>query len=127
MGKYSTWLQKAKDDLKWTRHNIEGGFYLEAGFTAQQSIEKALKYYLLSQGKRLRKIHDLTILLQDCMIIDKEFEQFIEQSAKITFYYIESRYPEILPTGTVSKSEVESTYAYAKRIISFVSERALHD
>ncbi|MDP4011464.1 MAG: HEPN domain-containing protein [Candidatus Roizmanbacteria bacterium] len=86
-------------------------------------MEKALKYYLLSQGKRLRKIHDLTILLQDCMIIDKEFEQFIEQSAKITFYYIESRYPEILPTGTVSKSEAESTYTYAKEILAFVSKK----
>jgi len=75
------------------------------------------------QGKRMRKIHDLTILLQDCIIIDKEFEQFIEQSAKITFYYIESRYPEILPTGAVSKSEAESTYIYAKEILAFVSKK----
>ena len=85
MDKYKPWLKKAQDDLKWTQHNIDGGFYLEAGFTAQQSIEKTLKYYLLSHGKRLRKIHDLTILLQDCRSIDHEFEQFLKQSAKITF------------------------------------------
>lgn len=124
MEKYNQWLEKAQDDLKWTQHNIDGGFYLEAGFTAQQSIEKALKYYLLSHGKQLRKIHDLTILLEDCASIDTEFQQFHTQSAKITFYYIESRYPEIVPSGNLSKAAAELAYEYAKNIIEFVINKA---
>lgn len=123
MEKYKSWIQKAQDDLRWTKHNIDGGFYLEACFTAQQSIEKALKYYLLSKGMRLRKIHDLTILLQECITFDKGFEQFLEKSAQVTFYYIESRYPEIIPTGVMLKSEAETTYSYAKEILAFVSKK----
>ena len=43
MGKYymeesKLWIEKAKDDLAWTGHNIGSGVYYGACFTAHQSI-----------------------------------------------------------------------------------------
>jgi HEPN domain-containing protein len=44
------WFQQAYYDLKATRWNIEGGFYVTACFLAQPSAEKALKSILYFTG-----------------------------------------------------------------------------
>lgn len=123
MEKFSDWLNQAENDLRWTMHNINGSFYPEAGFTAQQASEKALKYYLLSNGKELKKIHDLTVLIQDCMDIDQEFKRFLSESPKISYYYIESRYPPIVPTEAINKVEALEAYNFAQTLIEFIKEK----
>jgi len=53
------WLVNAEDDIRWCEASLTGGVWHGACFSAQQSVEKALKAFLLSQGKTIHKIHDL--------------------------------------------------------------------
>jgi len=59
------WLKIAEKDYS----RVEKLFSLDdpeaAGFYLQQALEKFLKAYLLSNGWRLKRIHDLEILLND--------------------------------------------------------------
>lgn len=50
MEEYKRWIGKAQDDLRWTKHNLNGAVYYGACFTAQQSAEKAFKGYLNFKG-----------------------------------------------------------------------------
>lgn len=69
---YQLWLNQALDDLAWTESNLKEKVWYGACFTAQQAAEKALKAYLIYQGKAMKKIHDLGALLQKCINIDSE-------------------------------------------------------
>jgi len=40
MEEYKDWIKKAKDDLNWTKHNIESKIYYGACFTSQQAAER---------------------------------------------------------------------------------------
>ena len=57
MEEYKQWLNKAEDDLLWTKNSLNGKIWYGACFSAQQAAEKALKGYLISYEKPLRKIH----------------------------------------------------------------------
>lgn len=52
-----------------------------AGVNIQQAIEKYLKGYLLSKGWKLRRVHDLEVLLNEAISYDPSFEDhFLFQS-----------------------------------------------
>lgn len=55
MEEYRLWLKKARNDLRWTKHNLETKEYSGACFSAQQAAEKSLKAYLLFKGKPFAK------------------------------------------------------------------------
>ena len=40
MDEYKLWLEKANDDLRWTRHNFESKEFAGVCFSAQQAVEK---------------------------------------------------------------------------------------
>lgn len=86
-----SWLKKALDDLEWTKANIREKVYYGACFTAQQSVEKALKGYLLSKGKIARKIHDVGALLEECSKFDKTFGSMREIILPLADYYIQTK------------------------------------
>lgn len=90
-----TWLKRAKDDLRWTEANLKEKVYYGACFTAQQAVEKALKAFLLSQGKEARKIHDIAALLEECGQIDAEFSEMREIILPLVDYYVPTRYPDM--------------------------------
>ena len=76
-------------------------------FLLQQSAEKQLKAYLLSQGWRLRRIHDLEVLVREAGTHDATFTQYLSDMQRITEYYIESRYPIGVSTP-LSQTSLES-------------------
>lgn len=120
---YEIWLSKARDDLEWTEANIREQIYYGACFTAQQAAEKALKAYLLSKGKKIRKIHDLGALLEECRQIDAEFDELQEAAATLTDYYIEVRYPDISGFMDYTEKQAEEAIKFSKQIVEFVEER----
>ena len=75
MEEYKLWLKKTREDLRWTKHNLEVKEYSGTCFSAQQAVEKSLKAYLLFKGKSLRKTHDVIALLKDCIEVDDSFEE----------------------------------------------------
>lgn len=116
------WLSKAKDDLKWAQANIKSGIYYGACFAAQQAVEKALKAYLLFQGERLRKVHDLVMLVDEAKRFDANFDQFRDAAARISQYYVETRYPDINPEK-YTRDEAEKALSLAKEIVELVKKR----
>lgn len=123
MEEYKLWYKQAEDDLAWTKHNIDGKIYYGACFTAHQSIEKALKAFILFKKGSLRKIHDLRALLEDCISIDSTFEILREKVLTVVPYYIETRYPLYEDVVIFREAMAEEAYEFAKDIVGFVEEK----
>ena len=91
-------------------------YYEEVIFLLHQAVEKYLKGYLIFHGWKLKKIHDIYILLSEATEFNKSFEEFRDFGKKLTAFYYEDRYPPG-PTPNVSKEEAEETLDKAERII----------
>jgi HEPN domain-containing protein len=91
----------AKYDLKTAEAMFESRRYVYVLFTCQQAIEKILKALVVKVKQQFPpRIHDLLKLAQVAQIdLDNEQREFL---AKLSFYYIETRYPEEL--SKISKS-----------------------
>ena len=59
------WINYADKDWRRTKILIENDDAEGAAFHLQQALEKYLKGYLLAKGWRLKKIHDLNILISE--------------------------------------------------------------
>lgn len=114
-------MSKANDDIKWAKHDFEGGFYEQVCFISQQIIEKTLKAFLLFHKKPLRKIHDLAALLENCVQIDSSFSDFQAECDKITQYYVETRYPGI--NIIVDEKDAVEALSAATGIFNFVKQK----
>lgn len=115
-----SWLNKAEDDLKWTKSNLKEKIWYGACFTAHQSVEKSLKSFLLSNDKPVAKIHDLSALVERCKEIDDSFEELVNDVISISDYYINSRYPDVGDFMSYSKTNAEEAYEIAKEVFVFV-------
>ena len=125
MEEYKNWIKKAKDDLNWTKHNLESKIYYGACFTAQQSAEKALKGYLIFCGKPLRKIHDLAALIDDCINIDKEFYPLRKEAKILNSFYTESRYPDFAMFSTFTEAQAKEAFESAGKIVIFIEKKLI--
>lgn len=116
------WLNYALDDLSWTEANLKEQVWYGACFTAQQTAEKALKAYLIRQGKDIRKIHDLGALLEECIKLNTSFEQLRPGCLILTAYYVQSRYPDIAEFIDFTEDKAKEAYQLAKEIVEFVEK-----
>ncbi len=101
----SEWLRKAEDDLKFARVSLEelDNFYSHICILCHDSVEKFLKAFLISRGKKPLKIHDLVTLLNSCIsLLENEKNlQFIKDSCRIlNQYYTPLKYPTHYPPAT---------------------------
>ena len=117
------WLKYALDDLSWTKSNLNEEIWFGACFTAQQAVEKALKAYLISKGKVIKKVHDLRGLLEECTRIDPSFENLKEKCSTLNTYYAPTRYPDLGEYVDFSKDKAHESYAFAKEIVEFVEAK----
>ena len=120
---YDAWLEKAKEDLLWTKSSLEGKVYYGACFSAQQAAEKALKAFLIYHKKGLRKVHAILALLEDCIEIDNSFEDLREGILVLVPYYITTRYPIFEELSAFSKEQAEQAFKVAQEIVGFVERK----
>lgn len=120
---YKQWLNLALDDLSWTKSNLNEKVWYGACFTAQQAGEKVLKAYLISQGKNVKRIHDLGALLEECIKIDGDFEDLKLECVILTDYYIPARYPDIAEFVHFTEEKAREAYLLAKKIIEFIEQK----
>lgn len=120
---YEKWLSYALDDLSWTESNLKEQVWYGACFTAQQAAEKALKAYLIKQGKDIKKIHDLGALLELCTGLDISFEQLRLGCLTLTAYYVQSRYPDITEFIDFTEEKAKEAYEFAEKIVKFVEDK----
>ncbi|MBM3282626.1 HEPN domain-containing protein [Candidatus Gottesmanbacteria bacterium] len=121
---YEDWLLKAKRDLDTAFLNHRHGGYTDTTcYFCHQTVEKALKSYLLYKGLRfLPQTHILPSLLSLCEEKDKYFAKFREKCQILDGYYIETKYP-VSPPCDYSKDQTEEAIEIAEQIFDFVNEK----
>ncbi len=60
---FKEWLEKAEKDLVLAKSSLSLKFYDYATFHAQQCAEKALKAFLISNGRPIKRTHDIGELI----------------------------------------------------------------
>ena len=120
--KFFDWLEIAAGDLLAARLLLEQGQCVEvAAFHCQQGMEKALKAYLIDRTGVLVDGHNLTWLCRRAASIDAHFQQWMDESAALNRYYIETRYPTDIPTQ-ISDEELSRILAMTEELFFYLSD-----
>jgi len=122
------WFRKAEHELKFLEHapfDVEDPPTDTACRLAHMAAEYSLKGYLMLNKKKIRKIHELGDLLDDCIAIrqDKTFEALRDDCVVLTKYKLELTYPDHIPQ-VVSLEEAKAAIEKARRIKNFVLEKS---
>ncbi|AEK72246.1 HEPN-type nucleotidyltransferase, antibiotic resistance related protein [Thermococcus sp. 4557] len=118
---YREWLEKAEKDLVLAKNSLSLDFYDYATFHAQQCAEKALKAFLVSKGKPIKRTHDVGELILLCADVDSEFLKLFDDDVDLlTAYAVEARYPTI---HEPDKEEAENAIKLAELVLAFVQSK----
>jgi HEPN domain-containing protein len=99
--------------------NRKKPFYAHICFLYQQSAEKYLKAFTLTQGLKFQKTHDLAALLQKCIEKAPAIESLADDCDLLATFYVETRYPVHWP-ATFTQDDAELADRAADRIRNFV-------
>lgn len=112
------WFERGKHDIEVAKILLaEGEEYLDIIlFHIHQAVEKYLKGFLIFKGWKLKKIHDLEILITEVMNFDLEFQKYLDFGRKLTSFYYEERYPPG-PITSCNRKEVKEMLEIAEKII----------
>ena len=114
------WFSRAKHDFDVALLLFNEKHYFDiALFHIHQAIEKYLKGYLIQNGWKLKKIHDLELLLTEAININPKFEHYLDFGRKLSGFYYEERYPPG-PLTTCSKKELKEMLDTAGKIIDTI-------
>jgi len=109
------WFHKGDADLRSVERLLEGEDIDIAAFHLQQAIEKYLKGYLIEKGWKLKRIHELEVLLNEAIQFDKNLERFRELCTSATEYYLFERYPYD-ETSSLTKEALQKEFMQVKEI-----------
>ena len=119
------WLKKGdEDEMSIEAILKENGAPSTACFLSQQMVEKYLKGYLVYQGKKILKIHDLVMLFNLVKKIEPAFAKFQKAIETLNRYYIATRYPADFPEG-FSKNMATEALELAQDIKDFIFDKIL--
>ncbi len=111
------WIDISRFDLDTAFSLLNGKKYLYVLFMCQQAVEKMLKGIVTLKTKRFPpRIHDL-VKLAKLAGLEKDDIDF-EFLDRLSFYYIETRYPEeqLKLHKTVSKKLADNYYKDTRRL-----------
>lgn len=91
----SEWIRKAEEDYRVAKREMEGEppSFNAVCFHAQQCVEKYLKAVLQENEIAFQKVHDLEVLLDQCLIFIPDLEKLREDAQKLSVFAVEVRYP----------------------------------
>ena len=114
------WLMKSRRDLLSAKRLARGAEpYLDTAiYHCQQSVEKAVKGWLVYHDQSFEKTHDLRLLVTQASEVDSKFTDWFEIAVQVAPYATAYRYPgEILePT----EEEYEEAFKAASKFYEFV-------
>ena len=120
--RFQDWLNAAYDDLRAAELLIQDDTLHNAtAFHCQQCAEKVLKGYILARDEQAVDGHNLTWLCKRACRIDPEFSQWLDESAALNKFYIETRYPTDIPTE-ISDEQVGRLLEMTRQLFQYVVE-----
>jgi len=119
------WLKFARENLLFARAGMSEDFspYHTISFLCQSSAEKYLKAFLISHGWELKKIHDLSKLLDECLEFDNSLDSLFPDCELLNDYITEGRYPGDLSFENITQKDAEEAITAAERIEAAILER----
>ncbi len=126
----SAWFKKANQDLKAVKFLLAGrdSDVLEScAFHCQQCIEKSMKGFLVHNGIRSKKTHDLKLISRSVLDIDATLV-FISKNKvlieRITDFAVGYRYPDAVPEmPPLTISEILAAQDLALKCFEELSKR----
>jgi len=123
MRRHADWFRQAKRKLDSARWDIQGEFYEDACFSAQQAAELATKALLESQG-RIELGHSVLHLLQAAGNVPPDI---LNAARLLDRHYILTRYPNGFPAGApmdfYDQPTAEEAVRRAETILGFVGSQ----
>lgn len=125
--RYFDWLFHANLDHLAAQCLIEDErCYAATAFHCQQCIEKAIKGYMLYKNHKLFDGHNLTWLCKQAMMMDHHFKEYLDESATLNKYYIETRYPADIPLD-VNYETIQKLFEMTTEMLNFICEQIRFD
>jgi HEPN domain-containing protein len=117
------WLKIAGEDLKSAEVLFQATppLLTQALFSCQQTVEKALKAFLVFNDRPFGKIHDLDALGKLCDAVDPSLAALVLPARRLTRYAVAFRYPGESEQPTVE--EGLKWLAVSRTILAEVARR----
>lgn len=116
------WLRYANENLRVAEYALtlpEPAWHTIC-FLCQSAAEKFLKAYLVAQGWKLQKTHDIVVLLRFCSDFDNAFAGLLQDGAILNEYITAGRYPGDLTFEDIGSDEAQEAVAITQQIADYV-------
>ena len=123
---HESWFRKAENDLLAASNNLKAEEVPAdtVCFHSQQAAEKYLKGFLTHHGVKFERIHNLNLILFQCIEINNEFEQLKDAAQILNLYSVIVRYPNFIDetedANEPNLEEAQSAFELALSVKSFV-------
>ena len=117
-----SWLTKAASDLRSARvlGAAEEAPLDTAIYHCQQTAEKAVKAFLVHQGKPYEKTHDIEVLVDLASEVNSAFDTLTDAADALTPYATKFRYPNATFAVEPQPTEYDEAVQHAQTIYDFV-------
>ena len=119
------WLGFARQDLRVAELAMGDELYNQVCFHSEQCVEKVLKAWLASKGKRIPRTHSMADLLP--LISTVVVASMAEEIILLDRFYIPTRYPDALPgsleDGLPNREEALEAFALAKKVLKNIGTK----
>ncbi len=112
------WLNRARSNLIRAKNRLSGVYLEDLCYDAQQAAEKAIKALLIHLGIRYPYTHDLAQLLTLVEQSGQSVPDDIKQTAALSDYAVETRYPG--PAEPVTDEEYYEAVTIAEKVVLWV-------
>ena len=93
-------------------------------FHATMAVEKLLKSYIISNGKKIEKTHNLKYLCNSASSIDKSFEKIIDHCNLLNDFVPSVKYSDEIP---ITKQDIDRIIKSLNNICNFLPIKAMRD
>jgi HEPN domain-containing protein len=116
------WLNRARSNLKRAKADarLEGIYWEDLCFDAQQAAEKAIKAVLLHYEIEFPYVHDLARLLTLLSENDVEVPEDVKAAETMTPYATTIRYP--MPYESMTKEQYEEAVHLAETVVTWAQK-----
>lgn len=118
--RYYDWIEAALQDRLAAELLVsDERLYDSCAFHCQQCAEKSLKAYLLLKNGHLVDGHNLTWLCKQAVKLDSRFAEWLDESAALNHYYIETRYPSDFAVD-ITERRIARVLGMAREMYQFI-------